>query len=403
MSTQHTKFYDVLGLTPNATQDQIKKAYRQNAIKYHPDRNHDEGAEDKFKEISNAYEILSDPEKRRMYDQFGEEGMSDPFSGMGMDPFSMFNMGQKRERVTQYVHKITLDEYFRHKTITIDIPRNTQCEKCDSTGFTDKVPHPCTQCKGNGHVMRITKVAQFIQQMQVVCPACHGNKFDTTEIEKRCNSCEGKGTIKFVESCSVEIPQDILRNPITNLPEKGAFVNGKYLSLDVIFKLKMPKNYGITSDGKLVYSMQINYPETLCGFRREIDHPSGKKLLIVSDKGNIINPHYIYQLPGLGFADNVMYLNFNINYSEKIIIPRKSQLGLSFENLESVIGNRFCPNSTSSDIDPQDIYNLETIDKINNDPNANKPSVHSDEESDADDAGHEHGMPGGMPNGCAQQ
>lgn len=398
MDRNNTKLYKTLEIEKNASQTTIKKAYRRLAAKYHPDRNKEPDAEEKFKEITNAYEILSDPNKRVKYDQFGEEGMNDPFAGGGFDPFGMFNMGRQQQKVTQHIHKLTLEEYFTKNSVNINVARKTNCNECDATGFTDKTYHKCKVCNGSGISVRIISHGHFIQQSQSVCPSCNGQKFDVTEINGRCPSCNGKGTIETIETIEANIPSNILGNPMTLLPEKGEFVGGRQLDLAVVFKLKMPKNFGYTSDRKLIYTMSINYIETMCGFKRVIEHPSGKKILIVSDKGNVINPDIIYTLDNLGFSNDVMYLTFTINYIDKIDIPRKTKELLNFENLEEYMGERFCPNYTENDIDPENVFNLSTIDKINNNPRAKKQEEPSENEADSDDDESQE-----MPGGCQTQ
>jgi DnaJ-class molecular chaperone len=130
---KNNKLYEILEIDRSASLHTIKKAYRKLATKYHPDRNKDPDAEEKFKEISHAYEILSDPEKRARYDQFGEEnGMNNT-----MNPFDFF-MGQQRKQTTHHIHKLSLKDYFTKSSVQIKIPRKKDCNACDSTGFADK-------------------------------------------------------------------------------------------------------------------------------------------------------------------------------------------------------------------------------------------------------------------------
>ncbi|XWV26539.1 DnaJ-like protein [Tupanvirus soda lake] len=413
----HTELYDVLGLSPDASQEDIKKAYKKMAIKYHPDKNHSPEAPEIFKKVAHANEILSDPEKRKIYDQFGEEALK---GGMGeddfdpMDIFRRMNPHHQQEEAKQVMRKLKLEDYFTKKNVTIKINRDTRCEACDATGFTDKIAHKCKQCDGQGIIIQVIRQGPVLQQMQMPCPTCKGKKIDAAALGLKCNVCKAKGTVKTIEEIVVDIPQNITRRPVTIVPEKGPWHNGKYISLAVIFNLKLPKGYSMTSDKKLIYTMHINYPETLCGFRRTIDHPSGKKLMIVSEKGHVINPYHIYMLDKLGFGGDIMYLTFIIHYPERVSLP-STKKNLSFQAIESMLGNRREPNVESDNgVDPDNVYVLSTLNKIDNNPRANVPENDNDDsdeqeemddsDSDEDDFGPGmHGRHGGPGVGCAQQ
>ncbi|MEM0354198.1 MAG: J domain-containing protein [Thermoplasmata archaeon] len=376
MSTHNTNLYDILGLEKHATQEEIKKAYRKLAVKYHPDKNKDPGAEEMFKKISHAYEILSDPQKRRMYDNFGEEGLND-LEGHDFDPFTIFaNQRRNQKQAYKFKIKITLEQYFTKKSVKIHVPRNVHCNACDATGFIDKRTHACKHCNGTGMSVTVIRQGPIIQQFSRPCHVCGGRKYDTEDKHLHCQSCFGSGVTKVNEELEVQIPIDILKHPLTIVEGKGPWINGKYIDLAVMFELEMSNNFSLTSNGKLMYTMHLNLPETLCGFRRTFEHPSGKKILIVSDVGYVINPNNIYLLNHLGLNEDDMYLSFIIHYPETISIPAKKKL--SFESLEEVLGPRLEPNSNELEI--KDVYSLKDLRKIHIDP---KRSRHfdSDEES----------------------
>lgn len=405
--SNRTELYDVLGLKQDASDTEIRAAYKVLAKKYHPDKNKEPGAEEMFKKVNQANAILSDPEKKKVYDQFGMEGFEAGMGmGEGMDPFDIFNMmhrqQQQRKPMAQLNHSITLEEYFTKKVITVTIPRKVRCEPCDATGFADKQTHKCKQCKGAGMVMQTIRQGPIIQQIQTPCPVCRGQKIDTTgQSGPKCKECNGQGTIMINEDTEVKVPSNIVVDATTIVKEKGPFVDDVYIDLAVVFKLKMPKDFGMTSDRKLIYTMHINYTETLCGFKRILNHPSGKKILIISERGYIINPYLIYLLERLGFDNDSMYLSFVIHYPETITLPKKKNL--TFEALELAIGERRVPNASSdSNIDPEDVYTLSTLTKINNDPRSKEAD--NDTSGGEDDEDDHHGPQGhGMPGSCAQQ
>lgn len=376
MNKEPENLYEVLGLTPNATEEDIKKAYRKLAIKYHPDKNKEPGAEERFKRIAYAHEILSNPEKKQLYDQFGtcdEERDMDSMSDLLRRAWCA---GAQRQRTSQMQHEISLKDYFRKKTVIISVPKGVPCPDCDSTGFTDKKTHKCKECKGSGVITQTLRHGPMIQQFQRVCHICNGQKIDTNRLDIKCSKCN-YGVVKITEDIEVEVPKDIMSRPITVVQEKGPIYDGKPLDLEVIFKLKMSKNFNITSDRRLIYTMNINLTETLCGLRRIIEHPSGKDLLIIAEKGYVINPHTIYVIDKLGFNEAPMYLTFFINYPESIKLPKKKLL--TFENLEIALGGRRVPNvdDTTND-ESEHVFDLQNLKKIIN----RKPSGDDSREED---------------------
>lgn len=407
MNSKKEDLYELLGLKKDATPDEIKKAYKKMALKYHPDRNKDPNAEEMFKKIGQANEILSNPEKREIYDRFGMEGFEEMGGGDGFPggfPFAGgFPFGgaghQNRRQAAKFPQKISLADYFTKKTVKIKVPREVKCEPCEATGFTDKQVHTCKTCKGTGMTVKIKQMGNMIQQMQQICPMCKGMKFDTQANDLKCKTCMGKGTSKTEEELEVDIPSDILHEPMTVIDGKGPWMNGKYIDLAVIFQLKMPSGFGMTHpDKKLIYTMHINLTETMCGFRRVINHPSGKKLLIISEPGYIINPDNIYLLDRMGFDNDMMYLNFVIHYPENIKMPTTRAL-LTFETLEKVLGDRREPNynDDTDDVFTENIFKLSKVNKINNNPR----SKDTDHDSDDEDSDEEQDFQQGVQ--CAQQ
>ena len=212
-------YYEVLGVSKSATPDEIKKAYRKLAMKYHPDRNHEPGAEDKFKEINEAYEVLSDEKKRATYDQFGHAGMDGAFGqGGGFsggftdfgdlgDIFSSFfgggfgsrgnkgsNSGPKKGADLRYSLDITFEEAFLGTEKVINISRNENCNTCKGTGAKPGTkPEKCSVCGGTGQIRQVQTT--ILGQMQTTrpCSNCHG----TGEVIKEiCTDCRRKRNYK---------------------------------------------------------------------------------------------------------------------------------------------------------------------------------------------------------------
>ncbi|HJV06745.1 MAG TPA: molecular chaperone DnaJ [Chromobacteriaceae bacterium] len=220
-------FYDVLGVNRDASDDEIKKAYRKLAMKFHPDRNPDsKDAEEKFKEVKEAYEILSDGQKRAAYDQFGHAGV-DPQAGMGggggagfggfgdfSDIFSdIFGGGRGgagggrsnvyRGADLRYNMEITLEEAARGCEKQIRIPSHADCEVCHGTGAKPGTqPKTCSTCGGHGQV----RMSQGFFSIQQTCPTCHGTG---KQISDPCTSCHGAGQKKTTKTLNVKIPAGV--------------------------------------------------------------------------------------------------------------------------------------------------------------------------------------------------
>ncbi|AYV85760.1 MAG: hypothetical protein Satyrvirus37_5 [Satyrvirus sp.] len=399
--------YEILGLTSDATESEIKKAYYKLAKTYHPDKNKQTDSEEKFKKINHAYAILSNPEKKEIYDKFGEEGLKAGMGDGNMDPMAdlfkkMHDPFFQKPKVAKMFHEISLEDYFTKKTVIIPIPKSIKCDDCNATGFVDKKNHQCKTCHGTGMIVQTINQGPFIQQIQQMCHACKGQKVDTKSLDIKCKKCN-YGVIKIDEEIEVDIPKDIISNPCTIVPEKGPIYGNKNLDLAVIFKIKMASNYARTTNGKLMYIMHINLTETLCGFKRIIKHPSGKELLLVSEPGYVINPDNIYIMDKIGFAEDVMYLTFIIHYPETIKLPKRKPL--TFENLEMALGSRRVPNVTGiPDIESENVFTIGKLNKMSNKKPKEDDEENGGNDSDDDDA---EGIPPGqgfsVGPGCAQQ
>ena len=402
-------FYKILGIKRDATVDDIRKSYRKLAMQYHPDKNqHNPDAVKKFQEIARAYEVLNDPDKKTLYDRYGEEGLDNPTVGM---PPWMQHPGSIHRRSLQLKHRIKLKEYFtNHKTI-VKVPKDLKCDTCDATGFTDRKPHLCKKCGGSGMILIRQQHGHTIIQQQSPCPTCKGRKKDTSDVTIQCGACKGKGTKKVFDNVEVDIPKRIITSPVTMIPD-GYVHRGQPIDLTVIFQLKLTKDFGFTGDRKLIYITHINLTESLCGFRKIFHHPNGKKVLITSNPGYVISPHYIYSIHGLGLFEGFngesdpMYLTFVVNYPGTISLPKKK--ALTWLTLETTLGNKYEPDVDIDNCEYDLEYNLKDLVKTNNDPKAVDNNSEDQEESEASGNSEEENpddidMGPQMPGGCAQQ
>jgi len=416
-------FYKILNLTRNASASEIKKNYHDLAKKHHPDKNpNDPDAARRFQEIGQAYEALGDPKKKSVYDQMGEEGLNQmntqsmhPGMHPGMPPWMAgihpgVNPFEPQRKVHKLKHQIKLTDYFTNYKTMIKIPRDQKCDKCDATGYADGKFHPCKKCGGSGRTRtRIQLAPGMIQQMDAPCPQCNGQRKDNTDPTIACVHCKGRGNKKIYENLEVDIPKCIITNPITIVPE-GYTTQGQKMDLAVIFQLKLGKDYGFTNDHKLIHIMHLNLTETLCGFKRLLLHPNGKKILITSSPGYVISPHYVYSINGLGLYEGFngesdeLYLSFVVNYPDTISLPKKK--ALTWLTLETSLGAKHIPDTDTENTDYDLSYNLKDLPKTNNDPKATSDQQSDDDESndkeeDLDDDETTTEIPG--PSGCHQQ
>lgn len=279
-------FYEVLGITKAASEQEIKKAYRKLSKKYHPDLNKEPGADEKFKEISEAYEVLGDKEKRQQYDQFGHAafeqgagGYGGGFSGFGggdfSDIFSQFfgggfgggranpNAPQQGNDLLQRM-TITFEEAAFGAVKTISVTKEDECRTCHGSGAkpgTSK--HTCSQCHGHGRV-NVQQNTPFGRiQTQQVCPQCHGSG---EQIDEPCSTCRGTGHERRTSQIEVTIPKGVDTGQRIRLSGKGeAGINGGPAG-DLYIEFEVTSHRFFTrQDDDLYYTLDITFSQAALG------------------------------------------------------------------------------------------------------------------------------------------
>ncbi|MBH44285.1 MAG: molecular chaperone DnaJ [Gammaproteobacteria bacterium] len=283
-------YYSTLGVNRDASSDAIKKAYKKLAMKHHPDRNQgDKSAEAKFKELSEAYEVLSDPDKRTTYDQFGHEGVNSRFGQAGGFSGGSFNdifgdvfgdiFGNssrssnqpRRGSDLEYQIELSLEDAIAGKEVKLKIPKSVNCNDCSGTGADKGTAFSiCNQCNGSGHI----RVSQGFFSMQQTCPACRGRG---KSISKPCNTCSGNGRIKKTKNLSVNIPKGVDTGDQIRLSGEGEGGPNNGVSGDLYVSIKITPHKFFQRDGDdLLCEIPINFTSAALGDKIIVPTLNGK-------------------------------------------------------------------------------------------------------------------------------
>lgn len=295
-------YYDILGVSRSSSPDEIKKAYRKLAIKYHPDKNPgDKEAEEKFKEAAEAYEVLSNPEKKQRYDQFGHAGtsgagsyggghmnMEDIFSQFGDifgggSPFESFFGGghsggsRRAARGTnlRIKVKLNLEEIAKGAEKKIKVNKLVVCSTCDGTGAKDKSSfHSCNTCGGAGSVRRVTNTILGQMQTTSTCPTCNGTG---TQITSKCNVCHGDGVVRGEETISINIPAGVSEGMQLSMSGRGNAAPNGGIPGDLIILIEEVPHETLKREGNnVVYDLHISFLDAVLGSSVEVPTIDGK-------------------------------------------------------------------------------------------------------------------------------
>lgn len=321
MITEDRDYYKLLGVAKNATEAEIKKAYRQAAFQYHPDRNPGNAqAEEQFKLASEAYEVLSDPNKRSIYDQYGYAGLkgqgfsgfhdvNDIFSSFSSifedffgfsSPFGSPNRGRRGSRAQagadlRYDLDITLEEAAFGATKTVEFTRNDACKECQGSGAErGSSAETCSTCRGNGQVAH----SQGFFTIASTCPSCHGAG---SVIKKHCPECRGRGTTPVTKKLSINIPAGV--DAGTSLRHRGEGEAGRgggpSGDLYVVINLK-PHEVFDREGNDVIVRVPISFPTAVLGGEIEVPTLAGKTRLRIQ-KGTTSGK--VHRIRGEGIKD----------------------------------------------------------------------------------------------------
>jgi molecular chaperone DnaJ len=357
-------FYEILEISKSASQDEIKKAYRKVAMKYHPDRNPgDKASEEKFKEAAEAYEILSDADKRAQYDRFGHSafaqgrGGGGGFGGGGMNmddifsqfgdifgdesPFgSFFGGGGRRSQGgrargvkgsnLRIKIKLNFEEMAKGVSKTVKVKKYVTCNTCSGSGAKDKNSvQTCASCGGSGQVRRVQNT--FLGQMQTVttCPTCNG---EGSTIANKCTSCKGEGRVYGEETVTIDIPAGVQEGMQLSMNGKGNAGERGGTNGDLIILIEEESHAELQRDGlNVAFDLHISFPDAVFGTNVEVPTIDGKAKIKIppgTQSGKI------FRLKGKGFpavnsyekGDQLIHVNVwtpqHVNSEEKSMLEK---------------------------------------------------------------------------------
>lgn len=414
------KLYEILGVSRNANDTELKKAYRKLAKEFHPDKNPDAG--DKFKEINFAYDVLSNPDKRELYDRHGLEALKEGggggggFGGAGMfeDLFGgffgmpgmggmggmggMHGRGRRRGEDTHHPLKVSLEDLYNGKTAKLQLSKTVVCKKCNGIGGKSGANQRCKSCNGRGIKVQLRQLGPgMVQQLQSVCNDCHGEGEVIREKDK-CGDCNGKKVCSETKILEVHVDKgmrDGQRIPFRGEGDQQPGVEPG----DVIIVLQQKEHEVFTRKGEdLIMEHSLSLSEALCSFKFTLKHLDGRDLVIQSIPGEVIEPGKLKMVSEEGmpryrnpFEKGNLYINFNITFPQNNFASEEQ-----LRELESLLPPR--PRveiPTGEDVEEVNLVDFDSSRGFGG-PSSSRNEAYAE---DDDDEGH-----GGNPRmKCAQQ
>ena len=342
MASQKRDYYEVLEVSKSASIEEIKKAYKKKALQYHPDRNPgNEEAEDKFKEAAEAYEVLSDDQKRAKYDRFGHEapgGFGGGAGGFSMDDifsqfgdifgghfgFGGFGGGSRGQRVNRGSDlrvrvKLTLKEIATGVEKKIKVNKYAACTYCNGTGADNGTAYTtCSSCNGSGVVTRVVNTMLGQMQTQTECPSCRG---EGKTITKKCSHCAGEGITRQEEVITLNIPAGVAEGMQLSMSGKGNAARHGGINGDLLIVVEEENHPDLLrDDNDLVYNLLISFPTAAMGGSVEIPTIDGK-VKVKIDAGT--QPGKVLRLKNKGLPSINRYGTGDLLINVSVYVPEK--------------------------------------------------------------------------------
>jgi molecular chaperone DnaJ len=369
-------YYEVLGVPKNASKDDIKNMYRKLALQYHPDRNKSKGAEEKFKEISEAYAVLSDDEKRKRYDTYGHVGSEEVFRGseanfdeifkdIGFggvrdifeqffggregggftDPFNFgfrFGGGRRRGQDLVYDAELSLEDVLKGKREEIELPKLEKCRNCAGTGAAPgSKPRKCNVCDGQGQMRRVYSQNRYSTFVSLEpCQTCRGQG---EIIDRPCETCSGAGSVRNHKKINIEIPKGVEDGMTLQLRGEGEPAeNGQPGDLLIRIHVKPHSIFERLSDGHILYNLDTSFTDLALGTERRVPTLEGdEKVKIIAGS----QPNSILKLKGKGlpryggFGKGDEVVRLNIKVPTQLNDTQRALLRQLDKEFKSAVGN----------------------------------------------------------------
>ncbi|CAG8587595.1 10214_t:CDS:2 [Acaulospora colombiana] len=381
---KETKFYDILEIKPDASENEIKKAYKKLALKYHPDKNPDTG--EKFKEIAHAFEILSDSQKREIYDRYGEEGLSNE-GGMGMSPEDLFasffgggvfggrsrSTGPKKGKNFKHALKVSLEDFYNGKTTKLSLNKDVICNTCEGRGGKEGAVKKCTSCDGTGYKVHLRTLGPMVQQIQQQCNECHGQGEIIRE-KDRCKTCNGKKVINERKVLEVHIEKGMKNGQGITFYGEADQAPGIEPGDVIIYLEEKPHDRFIRKGDDLVHTAKIDLLTSLAGGSFYIEHLDNRVLEVKINPFEAIKQNEIKAIPSQGMPSHrhhtfgTLYIKFDIEFPERNWTDDVNKLNL----LRDILPLSCVQNPPNTDhIEQVELSSLDSIQQqnvLNNNP-----------------------------------
>ncbi|KAK3858540.1 hypothetical protein Pcinc_035278 [Petrolisthes cinctipes] len=409
------KLYDILGVSRGAPDTEIRKNYRKLAKEYHPDKNPVAG--DKFKEISFAYEVLTDPQKREIYDRHGLKGVQEGDSGPGAeDIFSHFfggggpfgglfggfggarhgpRRGPRRGENTIHRLKVSLEDMYNGKVSKLQLSKNAICTACGGEGGPPGALQTCRTCSGRGVKITISQLGPgMVQQMQSRCPDCDGEGEVINERD-RCGTCAGRKVTPQTKLLEVHVDKGMRDEQRITFHGEGDQMPGVEPG-DVIIVLQEKTHEVFQRSGTdLMIKQTVTLTEALCGFTRIIKQLDGRTLVLRHPPGSVLVPGCVRGVIGEGmpiyknpFEKGDLYIRIEVDFPENYFANEGK-----LKELEAILGGR--PGATPIPADAEEV-NLSEYEHNGGGPGGSRGGQYYDEDE-------EHHHMGGQHVQCAHQ